>query len=47
MESFKEVFAVDKYPLRIMSGKPQHIHIKDDAYHTPYMQPRHYRESLS
>ena len=50
MESFKELFATDKCPLRVMSGEPQHIHIKHDAvpvaYHTPYMVPVHLRDAV-
>ena len=50
VETFKEVFATETYPLRTMSGKPQHIHVKSDAIpqaiHSPISVPSHWREDV-
>ena len=50
LDTFKVVFTTDMYPLRVMSGKPQHIHLKMDAVpvavHTPIPSPAHWRGQI-
>ena len=48
LKAFSEhVFNTGKYPLPVMSGKPQHIHLKDNAIpyaiHSPIPVPCHWR----
>ena len=50
METFESVFDVDADPLRFLSGKPQHVHMKNGskpvACHTPIPVGVHWREDV-
>lgn len=50
LETYKDVFNTERHPLAVMSGKPQHIHIQENAaptaIHSPIPIPVHWKEDV-